>query len=225
METAIAGIVRLLGASLKNRGLYPPSHPLVKIPVEKCIAELEPLFVDRSDLTLAVADDTLVLEGVPIFHLTSSLELFLARLGHIGISALIFDRGLTTEDLEGFMLFLHETKEHGLGTEAIKERLSSAGVRHIHVTDNEEENDFSKAREIYDNAINVVVQALNDVRNGQVPDGASCDIAVREMNGMLMRNRDAMLALTLIKNFDEYTYNHSVNVSILRTVTPQSTDL
>jgi len=216
MENTIAGIVRLLGTSLKNRGLYPPTHPLVRTPIEKCCAELTPLFADRAELALTVADETLVLEGVPIFHLTSSLELFLARLGSIGMPAVIFERGLAPEDIERFVLFLHETKEQGLGVDEIKDRLAQAGVQHIRVTATDEESDdFSIAREIYGNAIDVVVQALKDVRNGKTPDGASCDHTVREMNGMLLRNRDAMLALTLIKNFDEYTYNHSVNVSIL----------
>ncbi|MCL1925528.1 MAG: HD-GYP domain-containing protein [Syntrophorhabdaceae bacterium] len=215
METTIAGIVRLLGASLKNRGLYPPSHPLVKSPIWKCVAELAPLFANRAELVLTVVDDTLVLEGVPIFHLTSSLELFLARLGSIGVPALVFEKEMTTEDLERFMLFLHETKEQGLSTEAIKERLSVAGIKHIYVTEREDTDDFANAQKVYNNAISVVAKALNDVRNGQIPDGASCESAVREINGMLLRNRDAMLALTLIKNFDEYTYNHSVNVSVL----------
>ncbi len=216
MENTIAGIVRLLGTSLKNRGLYPPSHPLVRTPIEKCCAELDTLFSDRAELALTVADETLVLEGVPIFHLTSSLELFLARLGSIGVPAVIFERGLASEDLERFVLFLHETKEQGLAVDAIKDRLARAGVRHIRVTASDEErDDFEAARRVYGNAIDVVVQALSDVRNGKVPDGASCDHTVRDMNGMLLRNRDAMIALTLIKNFDEYTYNHSVNVSIL----------
>jgi len=216
MESSIAGIVRLLGTSLKNRGLYPPSHPLVRTPIEKCVSEVQPLFADRSELALAVVDGTLVLEGVPIFHLTSSLELFLARLGSIGVPAVIFERGVTAEDIERFVRFLHETKDAGLGIVEIKDRLSRAGVQHIRVTSaDEEQDDFSIAREIYGNAINVVVQALKDVRSGRIPDGASCDHTVREMNGMISRNRDAMLALTLIKNFDEYTYNHSVNVSIL----------
>ncbi len=216
METAISGIVRHLGASLKNRGLYPPTHPLVRKPVEKCHAELLPLFADRTELALTVSDGTLILEGVPIFHLTSALELFLARLGGIGVPAVIFEKGVTTEEIELFVRFLHETREEGLGVSAIKDHLSRAGIRRIRVTTaDEEEDDFTLAREIYGNAINVVVQALKDVRRGKTPDGASCDLAVREMNGMISRNRDAMLALTLIKNFDEYTYNHSVNVSIL----------
>jgi putative nucleotidyltransferase with HDIG domain len=216
MEATIAGIVRLLGTSLKNRGLYPAAHPLVRNPLEKCHADLLPFLDERPELALTIMDGTLVLEGVPVFQLNSSLELFMARLGAIGVPAVIFERGVAVADLETFVRFLHETKEQGLPVAEIKDRLSRAGVRHIRVTaTEEEEDDFSIAREIYGNAIEVVVQALTEVRNGRTPNGADSDRAVREMNGMLSRNRDAMLALTLIKNFDEYTYNHSVNVSIL----------
>jgi putative nucleotidyltransferase with HDIG domain len=217
MESAIAGAVRFLGASLKNRGLYPATHPLVRTPVEKCHMELAPFFADRSELALTVSDGTLVLEGVPIFQLTSSLELFMARLGAIGLPAVIFERGISVEDIERFVRFLHETKEQDLPIPEIKARLDGWGVTHIRVTatDEEEKDDFSLARKIYGNALNVVVRALKDVRNGKTPDGAESDQVVREMSGMVSRNRDAMLALTLIKNFDEYTYNHSVNVSVL----------
>ncbi len=217
MESAIAGVIRSLGASLKNRGLYPSAHPLVRSPVEKCHLELLPFFSDRAELALTVSDGTLVLEGVPIFQLTSSLELFISRLGAIGVPAVIFERGVSVEDIERFVRFLHETKEQGLPIVEIKTRLAGRGVTHIRVTATEEEekDDFALAREIYGNALNVVVRALKDVRNGKTPDGAESDRAVREMNGMVSRNRDAMLALTLIKNFDEYTYNHSVNVSVL----------
>ena len=217
MESAIAGAVRHLGASLKNRGLYPATHPQVRTPVEKCRMELAPFFADRPELALTVSDGTLVLEGVPIFQLTSSLELFMARLGAIGLPAVIFERGVSVEDIELFVRFLHETKDQGLPISEITGRMARGGITHIRVTaaEDEEEDDFTLAREIYGNALNVVVRALKDVRNGKTPDGAETDRAVREMNGMVSRNRDALLALTLIKNFDEYTYNHSVNVSVL----------
>jgi len=134
MESAIAGVVRCLGASLKNRGLYPATHPLVRTPVEKCHVELAPFFANRSELALTVSDGTLVLEGVPIFQLTSSLELFMARLGAIGLPAVIFERGVSVEDIELFVRFLHETKEQGLPIPEIKERLARWGVTHIRVT-------------------------------------------------------------------------------------------
>lgn len=215
MENKIAGIVRLLGTSLKNRGLYPPAHPLVRNPVEKCVAELNPFFSEKAELALTVADGTLVLEGVPIFHLTSSLELFMARLGSIGVPSIVFERGVCAEDIERFVRFLHDTRDR-LPVPEIKAILERYGVSRIRVTGSKkEEEDYTLAREIYGNAVSVVVRALKDVRAGRTPDGAESDRAVREMNSMIVRNRDAMLALTLIKNFDEYTYNHSVNVSIL----------
>ncbi len=227
MEGAIAGIVRSLGTSLKNRGLYPPSHPLVRKPVEKCWSELSPFFAESAELALTVADGTLVFEGVPIFHLTSSLELFIARLGSIGLPSVILERGITVEEIERFVRFLHETKEQQLPVREIKARLKEREVAHIRITetDDEEKDDFTLAREIYGNAINVVVKALKDVRHGRVPDGAESDRAAREMDGMLVRNRDAMLALTLIKNFDEYTYSHSVNVSVLSLAIAESLGL
>jgi putative nucleotidyltransferase with HDIG domain len=61
----------------------------------------------------------------------------------------------------------------------------------------------------------VVVSVLRDVRLGRIPSGAESERVVKDISGMLTRNRDAMLALTLIKNYDEYTYNHSVNVAVL----------
>jgi len=216
-ETVIADLIRSLGASLKSRRLYPPSHPSVRTPVEKCYSELFRIFADRSELALVVTDGTLVFEGVPLFNVTSSLDLFMERLGAIGAPAIIFEKGLTTGDLENFIRFLHETTEQGLSAERIQEILAGMGVTHIRVKlkKEDEDDDAGAAREIYDGAVQAVVSVMQDVRSGRIPSGAESDRVVKDMGGMLRKNRDAILALTLIKNFDEYTYNHSVNVAVL----------
>src|SRR4030065_195787 len=79
-EQAIINVIRLLGTSLKNRRMDPPTHPLVRTPVEKCFSDIFLFFAQRQELALAISDGTLVFEGVPIFNLTSSLELFIERL-------------------------------------------------------------------------------------------------------------------------------------------------
>jgi len=216
-ESVIAELIRSLGASLKNRRLYPPTHPSVRTPVDKCFTELLRIFAERSELVLVISDGTLVLDGVPIFTLTSSLELFMERLGAIGAPAVIFEKGLSTSDIENFIRFLHETTEQGLSAERIQEILATMGVKHIRVKppEKDDEDDAAAAREIYDSAVQAVVSVLGEVRSGRIPSGAETDRVVRDMGGMLRKNRDAILALTLIKNFDEYTYNHSVNVAVL----------
>jgi len=214
-EQVIASIIRSLGASLKNRKLYPPSHPLVRTPVEKCFSEIIQFFTKQPELALAISDDTLVFEGVPLFNLTSSLDFFMERLAVIGIPAIVFERGLSPDDIDRFIRFLHETKEERLPVSDIQKRIEALGVGHIRVKPPEAEDDHTLAREIYNNAVNAVVTVLQDIRMGKIPSGAESDRVVKDISGMLQRNRDAIMALTLIKNFDEYTYNHSVNVAVL----------
>jgi len=216
-EQTIANLIRALGTSLKNRRLYPPSHPLVRSAVEKCFSDIILFFTERQELALAISDGTLVFEGVPIFNLTSSLDLFMARLSAIGIPAIVFEKGLAPEDIEKFILFLHETKEEGLSPSDVQERIEKTGVTHIRVKPptEEEEDDYSLARTTYDNAVNAVVLLMQEIRMGRIPSGAESERVVKDIAGMLQRNRDAIMALTLIKNFDEYTYNHSVNVAVI----------
>ncbi|PWB66536.1 MAG: hypothetical protein C3F14_03835 [Deltaproteobacteria bacterium] len=216
-EQLITGLIKALGTSLKNRGLYPSTHPLVRTPVEKVYRDLLPFFADHSELVLVISDGTLIFEGVPIFSLTSSLESFMDRLTRIGMPAVILEKGITPADIDSFVRFLHETKEQDLPAARIQEILIQRGIAHIRVKpiEDTEENDQAIANEIYENAVSVVVSVLRDVRLGRIPSGAESERVVKDMSSMLTRNRDAMLALTLIKNFDEYTYNHSVNVAVL----------
>jgi putative nucleotidyltransferase with HDIG domain len=216
-EQSIASIIHSLGASLKNRKLYPPAHPLVRTPVEKCFSEILPFFAKQPELALAISDETLVFEGVPIFNLTSSLDFFMERLAAIGIPAIVFEKGLSPDDIDRFIRFLHETKEERLSVSDIQKRIEALGASHIRVKPPEEEgeDDHTLAREIYNNAVNAVVAVLQDIRLGKIPSGAESERVVKDISGMLQRNRDAIMALTLIKNFDEYTYNHSVNVAVL----------
>jgi putative nucleotidyltransferase with HDIG domain len=216
-EILITGMIRALGTSLRNRGLYPAAHPLVRTPVEKVHKDLLLLFGDHSELVLLITDGTLVFEGVPIFSLTSSHEFFMERLSRIGVPAIIFDKRLTPNDIENFIRFLHETKEQELSPNRIQELIFQSGVTYIRVKpiEDSEKDDQAIAHELYDNAVSVVVSVLRDVRLGRIPSGAESERVVKDMSSMLTRNRDAMLALTLIKKYDEYTYNHSVNVAVL----------
>ncbi|MBI5576613.1 MAG: HD domain-containing protein [Deltaproteobacteria bacterium] len=216
-EQLIAGLIRSLGTSLKNRKLYPASHPLVRTPVEKVFKELRVFFAERSELALAISDGTLVFEGVPIFNLTSPLESFVAKLTRIGAPAIIFEKELTQEDLENFVRFLNDLKEVGLSAGELQNLLTQAGVEHVRFkpVDESDKDDREIANEIYTNAVSVVSSVMRDVRLGRVPSGAESERVTRDISSMLARNRDAMLALTLIKNYDEYTYNHSVNVAVI----------
>lgn len=77
------------------------------------------------------------------------------------------------------------------------------------------EEELRKAREVYEEARAAVQKAFADVRLGQVPDGERARQSVTKMIESAFRNRDALLSLSRIKSFDDYTLHHCLNVGIL----------
>ncbi len=218
LEGHIQEISKSLGGSLKNLSIYPDQHPLVKKTIKKSIGELEAIFSHREEIALAIVDETLVCEGTPIFQLTSSLDLFIQTLEKCGIEGLVFKKGLTKDELERFIALLHQNRDATFSEEKIKHLFGERDITHISavpVDRNDEDDDLNEAKQIFEHAISVVASIMQDIRLGKVPSGEQSRTVVTHMGDMLKKNRDAMLALTMIKNYDEYTYTHSVNVSVI----------
>ncbi|RMG58756.1 MAG: HD-GYP domain-containing protein [Deltaproteobacteria bacterium] len=218
LEERIIEIARSFGASLKSLGLYPAHHPIIKKALSRSFDLLSSILQMKGDLALAIADETLVFEGTPIFQLSSSEELFVKTLTDEGIEGLVFHQGLTEEELVTFIDTIHQMRGKGLTGDEIQDMLAQNGVVHVTVVTPEkveEDEDLSKAKEIYENALSVVINVMKDIRLGKIPSGKEARKVVHDMSSMLRKNRDAMLALTMLKNYDEYTYNHSVNVAVI----------
>ena len=56
---------------------------------------------------------------------------------------------------------------------------------------------------------------FEDVRTGHSVDGEGAHETVKDLVDSVFRNRNALLSLSRIKSFDEYTFNHSINVAVL----------
>ncbi len=77
------------------------------------------------------------------------------------------------------------------------------------------EKELVRAVEIKNKAHSFVNQMNESVKNGKKPELDQAAELVDEMVESLARNKDALLTLTSIKNKDEYTFNHSINVAVL----------
>ncbi|THB66004.1 MAG: HD-GYP domain-containing protein [Desulfovibrio sp.] len=71
------------------------------------------------------------------------------------------------------------------------------------------------ARKVYKDSINFAKDLMADARMGsQVDMGKSKDL-VGEFINSVSRNADALVSLSKLRSFDEYTFTHSINVSVL----------
>ena len=71
------------------------------------------------------------------------------------------------------------------------------------------------ARNVYKAAKLIIQQAMEDVRMGRALNMEAVSEVVGSMADSILRNPDALTSLTRLKQFDEYTFFHSVNTSIL----------
>jgi HD-GYP domain-containing protein (c-di-GMP phosphodiesterase class II) len=71
------------------------------------------------------------------------------------------------------------------------------------------------AKRVYKAAKLVVQQAMEDVRMGRALNMEAVSEVVENMADSILRSPDALTSLTRLKNFDEYTFFHSVNTSAL----------
>ncbi|MBF0358595.1 MAG: HD-GYP domain-containing protein [Magnetococcales bacterium] len=77
------------------------------------------------------------------------------------------------------------------------------------------EQELSQAAKIHNHARYVVGGALEDARAGRQMSLATVGDVVDDIIASIRRNPDAILALSMLKRKDDYTFMHSVNVGVL----------
>lgn len=213
VETALTH----LSGAIKGRGLYPSGHPAVLAPVSKAHQLLQAVLKVKDPVLLGVVDETLVLEGKAFYDASQPVTDVTTRLLDRHIGGLLIRRGVTLNELSALLDVLVEepkTLEAGGGPERV---LAAKEVEHIEArTVAEETDDLERqAQEVYSGALAIVANIFHEVRLGRIPRSAEARKVVVQMSDLILKDRDVILGLTLLKNYDDYTYNHSVNVSIL----------
>jgi len=77
------------------------------------------------------------------------------------------------------------------------------------------QEELPTARQVYQAAKGIISQAMADVRMGRDINLDAVNRVVTAMADSVIRNPDALVSLSRLKHFDEYTFYHSVNTSLL----------
>ncbi|MFO8057657.1 MAG: HD-GYP domain-containing protein, partial [bacterium] len=157
-------------------------------------------------LSLGVMDEVLVFEGVPFYSSHVAIKEIQTRLEERNITAVEIFEGLTMAEFTAFIKLLMEPpaefKEEGNLCHVLRKR----GIHNIVSKD---------VKEVYSSAIEAVGEVLQEARLGKIPRADKSKAAVADLKRFVLSDHPALLALTLIKSYDTYLFNHSVNVSVL----------
>lgn len=221
IETAKRGFIQF-SALLKNATVYPPAHPFLLGSAEQLLVTLEELFSKRKEASYHFVSGELFFETLSI-PLEESLSLTVEEMSRRDIGGIVFQPGLNRDELVSFAYLLKRDIQSFEQEGGISTVMSRAGIRRIivhkliPVVKRKKDSGGIKASEIYSEGIETVKDILNAAYSGGQLSRRRLQTFVHTMVDSILDNKDALLGITSIKMYDEYTFAHSVNVAILCT--------
>lgn len=211
MEETKRTILYNINGALQSFKLYPSGHPARRSISVKTFNLLLEVLEEQENLFISFANEVLVIDNDPIVDVEEVSKDLILNLQEKSIEAVVFNRGLQDHEFMSFLEILYDDRPL-MGNELLQE-ISDKGIVHISVKSIA--IDERSPTEVYEGAVEAVVNAMNEIRMGKVPRSKPIIDIVDEMSTSVFKDPNAIFGLTMIKNYDNYLHNHSVNVSIL----------
>ncbi len=230
------GFVRLAGREFLVT-LYTAVRSLKLYPLENAQAQkaLDELTAATTHLLNVERELEVRLQGEFLFVNSTRLRLDLdnyASFSHIlgqlrqsGIGAVRIDEGVERRELQIFvsLLLSYAAKEANPNKVfELGQKLTDGGVTHVSVEpplDTDEETEDAEkqkeaAKRTYARSVAVTKEVINSIRMGRSANVKKVKRAVQAIVDQVLNNEESLMGLTTLRDYDEYTFTHSVNVCI-----------
>jgi len=212
-----------IAAVMRNVSLYPEEHPFLITSAEKLLKTIEALLLGRKDVAFYMVGGELFFETLAV-PLEQSLSLLLEQFVSRDIGGIVFKPGLTSQELARFAGLMSKdpsflVSEGGLPAVLAKQEITHIELHRVLLTEKKAagaiKEGVKKSTEIYQNALDAVKEMVQSIHLDKTANLRKMNAIVQTMVDNVLDNRDSLVGLTSLKMYDEYTYAHSVNVSIL----------
>jgi putative nucleotidyltransferase with HDIG domain len=206
-------IARRLAAALRGAQLYSPDHPLVTRNVTALAEAISVALAANPSLTIGIVEDDLVVGDVPIPRAAETMGELMRRLQQAGIERIVIEDGVDPSELTELVQTVAHTDREAAAATA---RLPHIRVGKLQVDQRvEAAGDMATFQRLYQDATGIAERLWDGATTEGRPDADAAKGIVDSLAQAVAQNRTALLALTALKNYDNYTFTHMVNVSIL----------
>jgi len=207
-------------------------YPLENAQVQKALDDLAGTTKHLLDVEREIE---IRLQGEFIFVNSTRLRLDLdnyASFSHIlnvfsqcGIGAVRLDEGVDRKQLQIFVSLLLAYAARDANPNKLFElsqKMVDGGVSFISVEPpleteedvEEEERQKEAAKRTYARSVAVTKEVINSIRMGRTANVKKVKRAVQAIVDQVLNNESSLVGLTTLRDYDEYTFTHSVNVCI-----------
>jgi putative nucleotidyltransferase with HDIG domain len=208
---------------IKNAKIYEANNEMFREQVRLLFEIVETFLREKGEASFQVRQSALFFNGIrykfvlstyPIYR--SILEEFRSR----DISFMAFLQGLTLEELVRFIVaFSKREKKERQSFQKLAADLDQADVRHVILRTAFGTETFASTHEDTARMFFLGIIHLKEVfereKKGEGPPVNTTRRLMQSIFNHIVDDESFLIGLTNLKNFDEYTLNHSVNVCIL----------
>jgi HD-GYP domain-containing protein (c-di-GMP phosphodiesterase class II) len=216
-------LITLFCSAVKGMAFYPASHPAIRQPLLELYKILTAAFRSEEQVSWGLVDGIMFYDD----HLFSTPSTTIAdltnRMMEKEIGRIIVTSAVSFEELERFIKIFSAKGDRvdSIAIQLTEQRVFNIKlVRHgdenFDQSDDELDTDFDGDHiQIYNRALTAIRTVCRDIERGRIPNSAPLLRVVDQMVSITMTEPWSLLGLTMIKDYDNYTFNHCVNVGIL----------
>jgi HD-GYP domain-containing protein (c-di-GMP phosphodiesterase class II) len=209
-----------ISAVVKNRQIYPPEHPNFKELFTKLFTSLQEQIRLYNSITFKFLENQVIIQNIPQYEINNVLRAFIQSCQNRNFQGITFLKDLNINELLGLIevisMDIEELEKNG----GIQKELNSRKIIHITLDRLDPikriRETTKQAIEIYSSGIIQMKTAMKDASLGKpITNIEPIRVLMGDMINSLIYRKSTLLGLTAVKDYDEYTFCHSLNVGIL----------
>ena len=211
-------LLRSFSATMRSLQLYSKGHPIIMRNIGALSTAIQLLHAMESSIVIGLVGNEVIVDDTPVTK-AETLGSIARRLRDAGIERITIDRGVTTDELSNFAAAVAALERADAGTDPAA---AFADFKHIRVGRvvveqkvDADASDMGTIRKMYSEAVSIAGEVWDSAQTEDKPDATLAKTMIDGLAQAVAQNRTALLALTTLKNYDNYTFTHMVNVSIL----------
>lgn len=215
-------IINQLSVIMRNAQIHDPMNIAVTTAIEKFISLINQLTLTEKALTLELVGEYFYCDEVRVRYSLEHLlnfDYLVREFKKREIGRVVFYHGVKPQDVNVFLKAFIAAGFSSSPYETIHEMM--ADVEKIDVTilqkikEGEKEDTRKTIKKVYYNAVSFSKGVMTKIKAGEKVNIKKAKRIVESMVDHLLEEENLLIGMTAIKDYDEYTYHHSVNVSIL----------
>lgn len=213
---------------LKGATIYDRKNALIDRLTQECLQVVNNTLQSEGNLFLKIVRDNFFFNNIRIIVKADKYPIFKAfwqEMRRRRIGEVEFLEEMDAGDLKEFIYLLSGLEENNDSNYLyVKKQLENRNIESVHVdklesfkdeeiyVDSEDQKKYS--REVYFKSIGLVKEVVDSINQQKALNIRKAKRLMQNAVNAIIQDDSSLLGLANIKNYDEYTFNHSVNVAI-----------